>query len=90
MSNLQQYKTIMSKDPKNKEEMYEINVLMESMSERVRHLESLEENGLENLRTINRSIESLVKGESKTISKKTKDHEQLYTTIEWNIEVLKK
>lgn len=63
--------------------------MMESMAERVRHLESLEEKGLDILRIINRSIESLVKGESKSVPK-TKDIEQVYTAIEWNIEVLKR
>lgn len=63
--------------------------MMESMAERVRHLESLEEKRLDILRTINRSIESLVKGQSKSVPK-TKDIEQVYTTIEWNIEVLKR
>ena len=52
----------MSKDFNNKEEMIEIKIMMESMEERVRHLESLEERGLDVLRSVNRSIESLIKG----------------------------
>lgn len=41
------------------------------------------------MRRVNGSIESLVKGESKSAAK-VKDQDQVFMAIEWNIELLKR